>query len=325
MSPALMRVLWVVVLLSAVRGAPLGTVTLPPVIPEPVPLEPVAPEPPQPAAAEPVPLEPVTPEPVAAEPVRVDSGADQNISTPINTEQQQVSLDVDVMLTGELNPNHYPARRAAQVVLHHLNTRYGSPYWWGALRQVHKATAEALGDSGRKYSLEVTLQDQISGTKETCTAEVVFPGGPAGGPPQVTTSYEGKSEINTQAQEEALYNQYNTSQNLLSGHNLPDSQGHVAPGMEPFWHLGGVASSFVMLKESSENTLYNMAQVVSVTQLATENNQLRFNYDVLLHEMVSQEIIHWKLLASWSPQQGVKASQMELLPKCHHCEPPQEH
>ncbi|XP_059930972.1 latexin isoform X5 [Gadus macrocephalus] len=306
MSPALMRVLWVVVLLSAVRGAPLGTVTPPPVI-----------------------LEPVPSVPVPSEPVRVDSGADQNISIPIHTEQQQqqqqVALDVDVMLTGELNPNHYPARRAAQVVLHHLNTRYGSPYWWGALRQVHKATAEALGDSGRKYSLEVTLQDQISGTKETCTAEVVFPGGPAGGPPQVTTSYEGKSEINTQAQEEALYNQYNTSQNLLSGHNLPDSYGHVAPGMEPFWHLGGVASSFVMLKESSENTLYNMAQVVSVTQLATENNQLRFNYDVLLHEMVSQEIIHWKLLASWSPQEGVKASQMELLPKCHHCEPPQEH
>lgn len=37
--------------------------------------------------------------------------------------------------------------------------------------------------------------------------------------------------------------------------------------MKPFWHLGGVASSFVMLKESSENTLYNFAQVVNVTQL----------------------------------------------------------
>ncbi|KAJ3591211.1 hypothetical protein NHX12_009158 [Muraenolepis orangiensis] len=106
---------------------------------------------------------------------------------------------------------------------------------------------------------------------------------------------------------------------------LSDSYGHIDPGMKPFWHLGGVASSFVMLKESSENTLYNMAQVVNVTQLETENNQLRFNYDVLLHEMVSQEMIHWKLLATWSPEEGVKASQMELLPKCHHCEPPQNH
>ena len=83
MSPALMRVLRVVVLLSAVRGAPLGTVTLPPVI-----LEPVTPAPPEPAAAEPVPLEPV---PVPSEPVRVDSGADQNISIPINTEVREPS------------------------------------------------------------------------------------------------------------------------------------------------------------------------------------------------------------------------------------------
>ncbi|CAL8349988.1 unnamed protein product [Arctogadus glacialis] len=90
MSPALMRVLWVVVLLSAVRGNPLGAVTLlQPVIPEPVPLEPVAPEP---VAAEPVPSEPVTPEPVPSEPVRVDSGADQNISTPINTETARLQI-----------------------------------------------------------------------------------------------------------------------------------------------------------------------------------------------------------------------------------------
>lgn len=37
--------------------------------------------------------------------------------------------------------------------------------------------------------------------------------------------------------------------------------------MEPFWHLGIVAASFVMLKESTENTLYNVAQVANVTQL----------------------------------------------------------
>jgi hypothetical protein len=66
------------VVVRAVRGAPLGTVTLPPVI-----LEPVTPAPPEPAAAEPV--------PVPSEPVRVDSGADQNISKPINTEVREPS------------------------------------------------------------------------------------------------------------------------------------------------------------------------------------------------------------------------------------------
>lgn len=46
-----------------------------------------------------------------------------------------------------------------------------------------------------------------------------------------------------------------------------DSHGNLEPDMEPFWHLGIVAASFVMLKESTENTLYNVAQVANVTQL----------------------------------------------------------
>lgn len=46
------------------------------------------------------------------------------------------------MLTGELNPGHYPAQRAAKVVQHYLNTRHGSPYWWVTLSKVHNASAE---------------------------------------------------------------------------------------------------------------------------------------------------------------------------------------
>lgn len=48
----------------------------------------------------------------------------------------------DVMATGELNPSHYPAQRAAKVVQHYLNTRYGSPYRLFGLHAVHSANAE---------------------------------------------------------------------------------------------------------------------------------------------------------------------------------------
>lgn len=34
-----------------------------------------------------------------------------------------------------------------------------------------------------------------------------------------------------------------------------------------------------------------------------------------------QEIIHWKLLFTWSPSEGVKVLQMDLLPRCK-CEKP---
>lgn len=50
---------------------------------------------------------------------------------------------------------------------------------------------------------------------------------------------------------------------------LSDSYGHIDPEMTPFWHLSIVASSFIMLKESTENTLYNVAQVANITQLVS--------------------------------------------------------
>lgn len=46
------------------------------------------------------------------------------------------------MATGDLVPTHFPARRAAQVALHYLNTRHGSPFRVFGLQQVHKAKAE---------------------------------------------------------------------------------------------------------------------------------------------------------------------------------------
>ncbi|XP_070761974.1 latexin isoform X1 [Enoplosus armatus] len=260
-----------------------------------------------------------------------DSAAHPN-SVPESVEeteifgQQEVLVEVeaeeDVMATGELNPTHYPAQRAAKVVQHYLNTHYGSPYRLFGLQRVHSGNAEDVADSGRKYQLEISVQEIISNTTGKCSAEVLFPRGERQGSAQVQASCEEFLKINTKAQEEALYQQYKMNQSLLSAQHLPDSYGHIEPDMKPLWHLGIVASSSIMLNESTENTLYNMAQVANITQLATENNQLKFDCHILLHEMVSQEIIHWKLLFTWSPPEGVKVLQMEQLPHCHDCEKP---
>lgn len=60
--------------------------------------------------------------------------------------------------------------------------------------------------------------------------------------------------------------QFNVVHNIMT-FRPTDSYGHIDPDMKPLWHLGIVASSFVMLNESTENTLYNMAQVANFTQL----------------------------------------------------------
>lgn len=53
------------------------------------------------------------------------------------------------MATGELNPNFYPAQRAAKVVQHYLNTRCGSPHRAIGLQKVHSANAQVCYLTGR--------------------------------------------------------------------------------------------------------------------------------------------------------------------------------
>ncbi|XP_029964769.1 latexin isoform X2 [Salarias fasciatus] len=226
------------------------------------------------------------------------------------------------METGELNPNQYPAQRAAKVVQHYLNTRHGSPFKLFGLQRVHGGNAEDVADSGRKYQLEITVHEIISNAAQKCSVEVLFPRGEKQRSADVQASCEELLKINTTAQEQALYEQFKTNKSLVSAQYLPDSHGHIEPQNKPLWHLGIVASSFVMLKESSENSLYNMAQVVNITQQATEDDHLKFDCHTLLHELVSQEIVPWKLLFTWSPAEGVKVVQMEQLPHCHECEKP---
>ncbi|XP_015806906.1 latexin isoform X2 [Nothobranchius furzeri] len=225
-----------------------------------------------------------------------------------------------VMAGRELNPSFYEAQRAAHVVPIYLNTRYGSPYKVFQLESVHKATVEDVGDTGRRYHLELSVKEFISDTTEKFTAEVFFPLGEKQLPPKVQVpSLEKLTKINTKAEEDTLYQKYKTKTPLLSSDHLPDNFGNMDPDMKPFWYLCIVASSFIMLKESTENTFYNMAQVASLTQMPTENDQLKFDSTVLLHDMVSQEIPRWKLLFTWSPAEGVKALQMEQQPRCENC------
>ncbi|XP_018588116.2 latexin isoform X1 [Scleropages formosus] len=227
----------------------------------------------------------------------------------------------ETMPVEELNPTHYPARRAAAVAQHFLNARHGSPYKWFHVEQVQSATLEEIAGVGAKYHVVFSAKEGVCNQSVgLCTADVLFP--EAGGDqtaPQVQCSCEGPLAINASAQEEAFYRRLRGSNSPVTGNNIPDSFGFIAPDMKPLWILAGVASSFVMLKESNENTLYNLAQVANVTQLESEDKQLKFQYHVLLHEMVSQEIIHWKLLVTWAPAGGVSVLHPERQPHCHDC------
>ncbi|KAI4893443.1 hypothetical protein NFI96_011459, partial [Prochilodus magdalenae] len=227
-----------------------------------------------------------------------------------------------VMTSKELNPDYYEARRAGNVAQHYINTLYGSPFSLYSVTRVHKARTEDMAEAGMKYILEFSVKDWVGESSEVqSSVEVLYPRGETQRPPQVQGSLEGLPHLNTSAKEEEFYQRYSVPGSAVSAKDIPDSYGNTDPEMKPFWNLAWAASSFVMLNESNENTLYNMAQVAKIKQLETLDDQLSFEYEILLHDMVSQEIIRWKLLVSWSPAGGVKVLETELLPRCH-CKSP---
>ncbi|XP_056612213.1 latexin isoform X2 [Triplophysa dalaica] len=228
------------------------------------------------------------------------------------------------MSTGNLVPTHFPARRAAQVALHYINTRHGSPFKVFGLQQVHEARAQEVAGGGRKYYLDFSVVDWASEGSAAfrCSAEVFFPRRDEAAPPEVQCSCEALQHINCTAEETAFYRKYSEAEHAVTAHNIPGNYGNMTEEMKPFWHLARVASSFIMLRESTENTEFNMAQVASVAQQANLEEQLMLKYHVLLHDMPSQEIIHWKLSMSWSPNEGVRVMETELQPKCPHAMPP---
>lgn len=237
----------------------------------------------------------------------------------------QPETQEDMASTGDLEPTHFPARRAAQVALHHLNTIHGSPFSVFGLQQVHKASAEDVAAGGRKYNLDFSVTDWASvsaGLALRCSAEVMFPRTQQHSGPVVQLHGEALQPINSTAEDHAFYQKYITPDSAVSAQHLPDSYGNMSEDMQPFWRLARVAASFIMLRESSENTEFNMVQVASITQQESSEKQLMLDYVVLLHDLPSQEIVQWKLLVSWSPDRGVRVLQTEWQPRCPHATKP---
>uniref|UniRef100_A0A672QAL2 Cystatin LXN-type domain-containing protein n=1 Tax=Sinocyclocheilus grahami TaxID=75366 RepID=A0A672QAL2_SINGR len=104
-----------------------------------------------------------------------------------------------------------------------------------------------------------------------CSADVLFPRTERHSAPDVKLRCEALQQINrTVQEEEAFYQKHIPPDSAVSARDIPDSYGNMSEEMQPFWRLARVAASFIMLRESSENTEFNMVQMASVTQQVIE-------------------------------------------------------
>ncbi|NXP02650.1 LXN protein, partial [Thinocorus orbignyianus] len=215
----------------------------------------------------------------------------------------------------ELQPSHGLANQAAALVTGYLCYRRGSPGRGLALRSLRRARRQDIADVGHKYYLELVLEDVLDkDSTVNCTAEVLYHLGSKNTAPDVQFTLEGELK-NTDEADNIFYNRIRSLEKELVAENIPDSHGNVPPEMEPIHRLAWVASGYVIWQNSTENTKFHLAQIKHVKQVKRSDEYLEFEYMILLHEMVSQEIIPWQVTVLWHPQHGVQVTQDSRQPK----------
>ncbi|NXS26500.1 LXN protein, partial [Pomatostomus ruficeps] len=138
-----------------------------------------------------------------------------------------------------------------------------------------------------------------------CTAEVLFHPGSRSSAPDVQVSVQGELRSTEEADLE-FYSRLRSLEKELEAENIPDSHGNVPPELQPIHLLASVASGYLIWQNSTENTKLHLAQVRHVKQVKRSDEDLQFDFVVLLHEMVSQEVLPWELSVLWHPRRGLR-------------------
>ncbi|KFO85653.1 Ovocalyxin-32, partial [Buceros rhinoceros silvestris] len=153
--------------------------------------------------------------------------------------------------------------------------------------------------SGHKYYLQFTTEDYQSGEDAgSCLATVQYLKTKA--PPLVTIKCShAKDQKQIQEEDKRLYEKLKHQTKPITGTDIPDSYGHIAPALEPAWALAVAGSSYIMWEKSTENVGYFLAQVKSAKQLIRKDDLIEFDYTVLLHELPTQEVFPCHMRLTW--------------------------
>ncbi|XP_029472310.1 retinoic acid receptor responder protein 1-like [Rhinatrema bivittatum] len=206
----------------------------------------------------------------------------------------------------ELVPSHRPAQQAARVAVHYLNYIASSPNKLQKPGEVKQAIRKDIPGVGHKYYIQFTTEDFLSDEKVcVCSATVLF----QMKKPRPAISLNCTSNKNQkQAREDdyIFYKEMKQRTEAISGKEIPDSYGHIDPSLEPLWHLAIAGSSYIMWEKSEENLHYNVAQIKSVKQWIRRDDFIDFDYNILLHEIPTQEMVPCQMRIVWHPEQPMK-------------------
>ncbi|KAJ1088045.1 hypothetical protein NDU88_001204 [Pleurodeles waltl] len=198
------------------------------------------------------------------------------------------------------------ARQTARVAIHYLNYLAASPNNLLILGEVTKATVKGVPGIGHKYYIEFTTDDFKTNQKVgTCFGTVFFQSHKPRPAVNVNcTNNNSQNQINDD--DYNLYEKIKQQSKPITANEIPDSFGHIDPSHEPLRDLALAGSSLVMWEKSTEKMHYYMAQVKSVKQWARRDDFIDFDYNILLHEIPTQEIVPCHMRVIWYPGEPLK-------------------
>ncbi|XP_012498367.1 PREDICTED: retinoic acid receptor responder protein 1 isoform X1 [Propithecus coquereli] len=200
-------------------------------------------------------------------------------------------------------------QQAARAALHFLNFRAGSPSALRVLAAVQEGRAWINPKGGCKVDLVFSTERYNSEEGEEhlgkCSARVFFKNQKPRPAINVTcTRFLEKQK--RQQEDYLLYKQMKQLKLPLDVVSIPDSHGHINPSLRPIWDLAFLGSSYVMWEKTTQFLHYYLAQLTSVKQWKTDDDEIDFDYIVLLHEFSTQEIIPCRIHLVWYPGKPLK-------------------
>lgn len=215
-----------------------------------------------------------------------------------------------------INPSFYPTSRAAAVAENCINYKLGGPSRLFEQQQVTSASKESVAGEGNKYYLKFAIKDVLNEQPPiSCSAEVLYYTNNQQTAPNVTYTLQTEPTNYTAAKDKEFYNKMKSRSEPLVAKDIPDNFGNIPPDMEPIRNLALAACGFVKWQNSTEETFYRMAVIKSVKQVIRGDSALEFHYNMLIHEMVSQEMVPWLIEAKWDPSEGLRVTNQQRLPK----------
>ncbi|XP_060098372.1 retinoic acid receptor responder protein 1 [Heteronotia binoei] len=192
---------------------------------------------------------------------------------------------------GTLTASSPPVQRAAQTAVNFFNYVQGSPSTLRAPVHVKKASVKVVPGVGRKYILQFTTKDLLTGGNlGTCFASVFY------------LKAKPKPAVEISCAPDKDRTEHEKQDHLLYLRLAAEKQ----PPVELLRGLGIYGSSLIAWEMSTEDMTYTLTEIKNVQPWKRDESAPEFDFTVLLGDKWGESSLSCHMRVAWSPRLPVQ-------------------